>query len=107
MNLRGKVIKRFARDLDFLQAIQEEKTECKGIIMDRIPWNDNEYKIRIYIPMWKRMISTTYKKLSETMVLSRDEKEEIDVSEFREVTVKYAFNRNLTNWKDRIIINIQ
>jgi exoribonuclease R len=107
MNLRGKVIKRFARDLDFLQAIQEDRMECKGIILDRIPVHDNEYKIRIYIPIWKRIISANYKILSENKVLSRDEKEEIDVTEFREVTVKYAFNRNLTNWKERIIISTQ
>jgi exoribonuclease R len=107
MNLRSKFIKRFARDLDFLRAIQEDKTECKGIIVDRIPMSENEYKIRMYIPIWKRIISATYKKVSENTVLSRDETAEIDVTEFREVIVKYAINRNITNWKDRLIINIQ
>jgi len=107
MNKRGKDVKRFARDLDFLKAIEQEKTECQGIIVDRIPVSETEYKIRIYIPTWRKIISTTYKKVSDNTVLSRDEKEEIDVSEFREVKVKYAFHKNLANWKDRIIVNIK
>lgn len=107
MNLRSKVIKRFARDLDFLRAIQEDKTKSRGIILDRIPMSDTEMKIRLYIPTWKRIISVIYKKVSENMVLSRDETAEIDVTEFREVTVKYALNHNLTNWKDRMIISIE
>ena len=106
MNQREKSIKRFARDLQFLQAIQHPM-ECKGIILDRTAINDTEYKIRLYIPDWKKTLSTTYKKQSEHTVLSRDEKEEIDVSEFREVTIQYAFHMNIANWKDRIIINIR
>lgn len=111
MNKREKAIKRFARDMDFLRAIQENKTECKGVIVDRIPegesGSEGSYKIRIYIPTWRRIISASYKKVSENTVLSRDEKEEIDVTEFREVTVRYAFHTNLTNWKDRIILHIR
>jgi hypothetical protein len=107
MNKRTRAIKRFARDMDFLRAIQEDSPTCQGIIVDRIPMGDTEYKIRIYIPQWRRIVSTTYKKVSDHIVLTRDEKEEIDITEFREVTVKYAFHTNLTNWKDRIIINIQ
>jgi len=107
MNKRTRAIKRFARDMDFLRAIQEDNTACQGIIVERIPVGETEYKLRIYTPQWRRIVSTTYKKVSDHTVLSRDEKEEIDVTEFREVTVKYAFHTNLTNWKDRIIIHIQ
>jgi hypothetical protein len=39
-------------------------------------------------------------------VYSRDEKREIDVSDFREIEVKCAFNVNARNWKERVIINI-
>ena len=63
-------------------------------------------KIKIYIPEWKRAISTVYKKLSDTVVYSRDEKREIDVSDFREIEVNCAFNVNARNWKERVIINI-
>jgi exoribonuclease R len=107
MNKRTRAIKRFARDMDFLRAIQANKTTCQGMIVDRIPVGETEYRIRIYVPQWRRIISATYKKASENTVLSRDEKEEIDVTEFREVTVAHAFHTNLTNWKDRIIINIR
>jgi exoribonuclease R len=106
MNLRSKMIRRFARDLDFLQAIHEDKMECKGIIVDCIAISEEQYKIRIYIPTWKRIVSATYKRVSENTVLSRDETKQVDVTEFREVMVQYAINRNLTNWKDRIIIHI-
>lgn len=108
MNKRTRAIKRFARDMDFLRAIQDNNTTCQGIIVERIPVSgDTEYKIRIYVPQWRRILSATYKKASSNTVLSRDEKEEIDVTEFREVTVSYAFHTNLTNWKDRIIISIR
>ena len=107
MNKRTRAMKRFARDMDFLRAIQEDKTTCQGIIVERVPMGETEYKIRIYVPQWRRILSATYKKASPNSVLSRDEKEEIDVTEFREVTVSYAFHTNLTNWKDRIIINFQ
>jgi hypothetical protein len=63
-------------------------------------------KIKLYIPLWKRIISTTYKCLSENVVLSRDEKREIDVTDFKEVIIKCAFNINSRNWKERVIINI-
>jgi hypothetical protein len=63
-------------------------------------------KIKIYISQWKRTISTKYKFINENMVLSRDEKREVDVTDFREVEVRCAFNVNSRNWKERIIINI-
>ena len=105
MNERGKAIKRFGRNLYFLEAISQDGMECKGIILDRVEVGD-QYKIKIYIPSWKKTISTSYKKASDNIVLSRDEKHEIDVTLFREVIVRYAFHTNLTNWKDRIIIHI-
>jgi hypothetical protein len=44
--------------------------------------------------------------VNENLVLSRDEKREIDATEFREVELTCAVNINSRNWKERIIINI-
>ncbi len=106
MNYRAKLNKNFSRDMDFLTAISLDEVIFKGIIIDRIQLDDQFMKIKIYIPHWKRTISTKYKYVNNNTVLSRDEKREIDVSEFREIEVRYAFNVNSRNWKERVIINI-
>jgi exoribonuclease R len=106
MNYRSKLNKAFSRDYDFLKAISSGQTAFKGIILDRKEVDEINLKIKIYIPEWKRTVSTTYKKVSENVVYSRDEKREIDVSDFREVEVKCAFNINARFWKERMVINI-
>jgi exoribonuclease R len=105
MNYKVKLNRNFGRDMDFLKAISSGQTTFTGIIIDKHTVEDN-MKIKIYIPLWKRTISTRYKKVDDNMVLSRDEMREVDVTEFREVEVKCAFNVNSRNWKERIIINI-
>jgi exoribonuclease R len=105
MNYRAKLNKSFSRDMDFLTAISTGQTTFKGVIIDKIPI-DEQMKVKIYIPLWKRTISAKYKYIDENSVLSRDEKREVNVTEFREVEVKCAFNVNSRNWKERIIINI-
>jgi exoribonuclease R len=106
MNRREKVIKQFIRDMDFLYAISTGQTTFTGIIMEKIKKEKDMVKIKLYIPQWKRMISTTYTYVSENVVLSRDEKTELDVTNFREVTIQCAFHLQLRNWKERAIINI-
>lgn len=105
MNYRTKLNKNFGRDMDFLTAISSGLTSFKGIIIDK-EILDQQMKVKIYIPLWNRTISAKYKFINENKVLSRDEKREVDVSEFREVEVKCAFNVNSRNWKERVIINI-
>jgi len=105
MNYRMKLNRNYSRDLDFLIAITEENT-FKGIIIDKSIQEDGQFKIKIYVPNWKRTVSTKYKMVSDNIVLSKDEKREIDVSDFREVELKCAVNLNSRNWKERIIINI-
>jgi exoribonuclease R len=106
MNYRAKLNKNFGRDMDFLNAIATGQTTFTGIVIDKTTVEEQHVKIKIYVPLWKRTISAKYKYAKENMVLSRDEKREIDVSEFREVEIKCAFNVNSRNWKERIIINI-
>ena len=106
MNYRTKLNKSFSRDMDFLIAISSGETSFKGIILEKNMVDDSYMKIRIYVSQWKRTISTKYKFINENMVLSRDEKREVDVTDFKEVEVRCAFNVNSRNWKERIIINI-
>ena len=104
MNRREKAIKRFARDMDFLDAFQSNP-ELTGIIMNK-EINDNMTKLTIYISQWKRMISFSYRYVSENVVLSRDEKIEIDVSLYRQIQISCTFIMSSRNWKERAIINI-
>jgi exoribonuclease R len=106
MNIRGKANKRFARDMDFLKAIQTGQTQFTGIIIDTSLLENGWIKIKVYVPMWKRMISTRYRSASHDMVLSRDEMREIDITLYRNVEIHCAFSPNARNWKERVIINI-
>jgi exoribonuclease R len=106
MNYRSKLNRNFGRDLDFLKAVLSNQTIFKGIILDKKKINEKIMKIKIYIPVWKRTISTKYTYLSDNVIISRDEKTEIDVTDFREVNIKCTFNINYRNWKERVIINI-
>lgn len=106
LNYRSKLNKNFQRDLDFLDAIKDNKTTFKAIILDKIKRENNDIKIKLYVSEWKRSISIRYKYISENTVLSRDERREIDVTDFKEVNISCAFNINSRNWKERIIINI-
>ncbi len=106
MNVRGKAIKRFARDMDFLEAIQTGQTQFTGIIIDTVPLENSWVKIKVYVPTWKRMISTRYRSISENIVLSRDETQEIDISLYREVKIVCAFSPNARNWKERVVVHL-
>lgn len=104
MNRREKAIKRFARDMDFLDAFQTNP-DLTGIIMNK-EINDAMTKLTMYIPQWKRMISFSYRRISENVVLSRDEKTEIDVSLYRQVQITCTFLLSSRCWKERAIIHM-
>jgi exoribonuclease R len=106
INYRAKLNKNFGRDMDFLSAIATGQTTFTGIVIEKKVLEDHYVKVKIYVPLWKRTISTKYKYASENSVLSRDEKREVDVIDFKEVEIKCTFNVNSRNWKERIIINI-
>jgi len=104
MNKREKSIKKFARDMDFLDAIQKY-TQTKGIIIDKTI-DGSLMTIHLYICEWKKVVKNTYIYVSENKVLSRDEKKEIDVQLYSQVFVTYACNINARNWKERIILSL-
>ena len=111
MNLRAKLVRSFARDLCFLNALLQSNVHrfTGTIISTEIVEEAPEYlKVRIYIHEWKRLITTKYRRVGDsiTLVLSRDEKREIIVAPSVNVNIVFAVNVNARNWKDRIIINI-
>ena len=106
MNVRGKAIKRYQRDMDFLRAIQTGHTSFEAIIMDHVPMNKDWIKIKLYVPEWKRMISTRYRALSPHTALSRDETQEIDITLYRTVQIQCAFSPHARNWKERVVIHV-
>ncbi len=106
MNMIEKRVRKFSKNMEFLEVVSSGERIFKGIIMEKKRKDDNKMKIKIYIPKWKKMVSAVYTYLSEDKVLSRDEKEELDVSDFKEVTVECVFNLQLRNWKERVIIHI-
>jgi exoribonuclease R len=107
MNWRAKLNKVYARDITFLEATASGKTSFKGIILDKtLTDRPEEVKVKIYIPEWKRAISSKYSVAGENAVYSKDEKRIVDVTDFREVDVSFTCNFNQRSWKERIIINI-
>ena len=107
MNMREKAIKRFARDMDFVEALSTGKSTFTGIIMDKEQKENTRIKVKIYIPEWKRMVSATYKTVSENIVLSRDETTEINVELYHEVQVHFTFMMQSRCWKERVILEIK
>lgn len=105
INNRAKHNRNFSRDLDFLDAILNKDNIIKGIVIDKTIENDYT-KLKLYIPKWKKIVSSKYKYIDENIILSKDEKREIDVSMYKELEIKCTFNINSNYWKDRIVINI-
>jgi exoribonuclease R len=106
MNRRGKAVKRFSRDMDFLKAISTADTRFNAIIVEK-KILDDKIKIKLYVRKWGRMVSTWFKSSSaENVVLSRDESREIDVTLYREVDIECVFMPNARNWKERVVIQI-
>lgn len=107
MNQRGKAIKRFGRDMVFLEAISTGNTRFKAIILEHKLIDSDKKKVKLYVPEWGRMVSAWFTlSSSENVVLSRDETREIDVTLGREVEFDCVFIPNARNWKERVVIQI-
>ena len=107
MNVRGKMIKNFARDVTFLRAISTGDLIFDAIIIDKKIKENGWMKIKLYVPKWNRTVSTLYSMISENRVQSRDESTEIDVTLYRTVRIECAIVLAQRNWKERIILNIR
>jgi exoribonuclease R len=63
MNRRGKAVKRFGRDMEFLRAISTGETRFNAIIVEK-KIVDDKIKIKLYVCKWGRMVSTWFKSSS-------------------------------------------
>lgn len=104
MNARVKAVKRYARDMDLLKAIMSGEQEFEAILVERESL-DGAVKLRLYVPAWRRMISTRYR-VYEDKVLSRDETKEIDITLYRRTTIRCVWQPNARNWKERAVIEV-
>ena len=105
MNMIEKRVRKFSKNMEFLDAIMGNDRRFEGIIVEK-KREEEMVKIKIYILKWKRVISTRYKYVSDDKVLSRDEKEEIEVKDFKEVIIECMMDPNKRNWKDRVVIHL-
>ena len=105
LNIRGKAMKRFSRDLDFLRAITTGENRFSAIIVEK-KCIEGKMKIKMYVPKWKRMVSTWFHYLIDEVLLSRDETRKFSISLYQEVEFECAFMPNGRNWKERSVINI-
>ena len=108
LNRRGKEVKQFERDMAFLEALETGETVFSAILMEVQPLANqaDRVKVRFYVPSWKRMISSTYRPSSPGYVWSRDETEEMDVTLYRQVTIRCSFLMAQRNWKERVVLEI-
>jgi exoribonuclease R len=104
MNERERAIKQFGRDMVFLDAISSGKTKVKAIIMEKKETEEKEYRIRFYVPEWKKMISGSYKKVDEDYISSKDEKRSHYVPVGSEHEIQCSVNWSSRNWKERLVI---
>lgn len=107
LNERAKAMRRFARDIDYLMALETGITQFQAYIMDKTPTTDDLIKVRLYVPAWKRMVTSTYKKgIVPDSILSRDETYEIYAPLYYSVMLTCTYNLNQRNWKDRVILRL-
>lgn len=108
LNERDRMIKQFARDMIFLEAVERGRTRVKAIIVEKREerredgWNG--YRIRFYVPDWKKMISSSYKKVDEDHIWSKDEKMVHEIRVGLEYEIQCSVNWSSRNWKERLVI---
>jgi exoribonuclease R len=91
LNACQKAAKRHSRDDFLLKQIAENPEKIvKGIVFSV---SDDDMKIRVYIPEWKRIISVRGENH-----LAFDEEDE--------VSLRYYYNPNQTSWKNRIVFQV-
>jgi exoribonuclease R len=106
LNRRAKLCKGFERDVTYMTALQDASS-FTGRILDITDSDDNMYKLRIFIPDWKRTISCYYKKIGEYEISSQDESESFHIQEGSLVDITCSIQPNNRRWKERIVTRIK
>jgi exoribonuclease R len=88
LNKRQKAVKRYERDMFFLEMVQMGKIgSIEAIVLEVL-----EHKVKSYIPAWKQMISWRPSGCSAA-----------DISEGQRIELEYFVNAQNRRWKDRIV----
>jgi hypothetical protein len=107
LNQRTKAVRHYARDMDYLSALETGLTQFQGIIIEKKDLPEDQIKLRLYVDAWKRIVSTVYKKgSSPNSIRSRDESYEVDTPLYSSVMITCTYNLQMRNWKDRVILRI-
>jgi exoribonuclease R len=107
LNQRTKAVRHYARDMDYLSALETGLTQFQAIIIEKKDLPEDQIKLRLYVDAWKRIVSTVYKKgSSPNSIRSRDESYEVDTPLYSSVMITCTYNLQMRNWKDRVILRI-
>jgi hypothetical protein len=108
LNQRSKAIRRYAREMEYLCALETGLTQYHAVILEKKTREDGTMKIRLYVPVWRRMVSAIYRMGSQgaDTILSRDETKEVEVPLYGSVMITCTYNLTLRNWKERVILRV-
>ncbi len=108
LNERERAIKQFGRDMVFLEAIQSGNTRVKAILVEKREDVGEDglaiYRIRFYVPEWKKTISSVYRKVEEDVISTKDENDQRHITIGSEHEIQCSVNWSSRNWKERLII---
>jgi exoribonuclease R len=96
MNRREKVIKQFAREMTFLEALRTGHTIARAVVLEK-ETSEGECRVRFYVPEWKKTVAATYPLSPDGAILSRDGRTPMKLCEFSTVTLQcssYAAQRH-------------
>jgi exoribonuclease R len=107
LNQRTKAVRHYARDMDYLCALETGLTQFQAIVLEKKELPEDQIKLRLYVEAWKRIVSTVYKKGSTSdSIRSRDETYEVNAPLYSSVMITCTYNLQMRNWKDRVILRI-
>lgn len=107
LNERTKAVRHYARDMDYLRAIETGLTQFQAVILEKKELPENCVKLRLYVDAWKRIVSTVYKKGSKPdSIQSYDETEEVDAPLYSSLMITCTYNVQMRNWKDRVLLRV-
>lgn len=107
LNERSKAVRHYARDMDYLRAIETGLTQFQVVILEKKELPENRVKLRLYVDAWKRIVSTIYKKGSQPdSIQSYDETYEINTPLYSSIMITCTYNVQMRNWKDRVILRV-
>lgn len=105
MNRREKVIKQFAREMTFLEALRTGHILTQAVVLEKEPV-DGECRVRFYVPEWKKTVSAFYPLSPDGSILSRDGTKRLELREFSTVTLQCSSYATHRHPKQRMLFQV-